>query len=125
MWPQTLDDFETYWETTLEETVPTEQSRQAAAAFLYGLTLPWFLFWMPFLLRVFMTNWLPEKARRAYGLPDPSTWWVRLTYNVVVCLVSSVYALVPRSAKMWAHELMLSDMRQSADDIRRTGRWLV
>jgi uncharacterized protein (DUF2236 family) len=125
MWPKSLDEFYTYWDTNINNLTITPEARKLRQLLTHNKNFPWYMRCAMPVIMMLTAKWLPRRLRREYGLPDPDTRVRRLLYEVVVLVVRWCYWCVPGWIKEGWHEGNLRDMREVVGEVRRSGRWPV
>ncbi|KAK5987390.1 hypothetical protein PT974_11517 [Cladobotryum mycophilum] len=127
MWFKSIDEYDEYLEHKLATLEVTKQGRELAQFALYGVGIAWYLPYMLclvfFLNRAVVTTWLPPRLRKDFGLPDPNSWLIWLTYNFFIHVLGTMYILTPRFIRQMPTKWLRSTIKHVAADIRRTGRW--
>lgn len=123
MWPETLVEFNEYWDDNLSELEVTDDAKKLGRAILYPEGLPWYLAWgLPF-VRILTAQWLPRKFAMAYGLGNPDTLLATYCYCFVVILVKCTYCRLPEFIRHKGHKIVIRQMEEAVGQIQQTGRW--
>lgn len=119
MWPATREEFEVYWQHSLDTLEVDDRVRGYVHALLHGGDSPWIVRLGLPLNRFVTTGLLPSRIRDELELP----WGPRdqRRFDRLMTALPKVYRLVPRRVRWLPSSFYLWDMRRRL----RTGRHIV
>ncbi|EAW09901.1 oxygenase MpaB family protein [Aspergillus clavatus NRRL 1] len=110
IWPQTRQDFWTYWDDRIERLTVTPDANKFAKDLLHDKAVPrWVSMLKPF-LRVLTIEMLPPRLREEYGLK--STMGTRGLYRSTMGFSNAVYPALPVSMRSYPLRYYFQELRK-------------
>ncbi|KAI9375125.1 hypothetical protein BJX61DRAFT_201085 [Aspergillus egyptiacus] len=110
MWPQTREEFWTYWDEQVASFQICEEAKAVARDLLYNPKLPFYFKAMMPTMRLVTAEMLAPKLREVYGLK--SSRGRRRLYRSYLAVTKATYPFLPKVLRTYPVRYYMKDMRK-------------